>query len=93
MVDGDWLFGMAAGTVMCRNELRESPAPQYDRHRDQVQAFAIPHFGDRDWILPMQRIPFPRTTEQQCRRVVMWFARLLLEGKVVAQPWKALQVS
>ena len=28
VVEGDWLFGMAAGTVLCRNELRESPTPQ-----------------------------------------------------------------
>jgi hypothetical protein len=28
VVEGDWLFGMAGGTVMCRNELREAPTPQ-----------------------------------------------------------------
>eukprot|EP00750_Incisomonas_marina_P000046 INCI1003.1.p1 GENE.INCI1003.1~~INCI1003.1.p1 ORF type:complete len:1203 (+),score=238.03 INCI1003.1:512-3610(+) len=91
VVEGDWLFGMAGGTVLCRNELRESPAPQYDPKADRVRAFVIPHFGDRDWVLPMQRVAFPSDTEQLRRRRVMWFARLLLEGKVISQPWKAMQ--
>ena len=61
---------------------------------------ALPWLASDDCLLrlqfgqvrPMQRVPYPGITEQQQRRRIMWFARLLLEGQVIRQPWKALQV-
>ena len=50
VVDRDWLFSVAQGTMLCRNELRESPSPQYDAKSDSIRAFVTPHFGDRDWV-------------------------------------------
>ena len=49
-MDRGWLFGVASGTVLCRNELRESPTPQYDKRSDDILGFVTPHFGDRDWV-------------------------------------------
>ena len=73
----------------------DMPMPSYDESSDNVLCTSKPTFGPHRWALPATRIPICETKqtssssyssgasseEIECR----WFARLLLEGKVVGE--------
>ena len=73
----------------------DMPMPSYDGKSDKILCTSKPTFGPHRWELPATRIPIRETKqassssysggasseEIECR----WFARLLLEGKVVGE--------
>ena len=92
----DDIIAMLGGTLPWWNFLLHwTPMPSYDENSDKVLCTSKPTFGPHRWALPATRIPICETKqtssssyssgasseEVECR----WFARLLLEGKVVGE--------
>lgn len=81
-----WLHRIAPS--MCsRSDPLPDPPPRYDSKMDTVQAVISPLYGPLNWDLPPQTMPLPPGPE-----LYKQFARLLLEGKVLASfqvflPW------
>ena len=96
-IDPTWLWKLAANTPLCcMSRPALLPHPRYDAREDKVMCFRTPLFGQHRWALPKQLVPFPwhpqrepgaacGDTSIKCEfQYTCWFARLLLEGKVVA---------
>ena len=82
-VDARWIAPCAMDTPMVSfSAPLEAPAPSYDAARDTLLCYVQPTFGGHKWQLPPHQMIFPGAgvhAEEQLR----WFARFLLEGKVV----------
>ena len=79
----EWIAHAAKGTPLCSlSAPLDVPAPTFDAEQDVLVCHVRPTFGAHKWELPPHRVPFPHGehSEQHYR----WFARLLLEGKVVS---------
>jgi len=75
-IDPDWLCGLSqGGTQITSLAQLEVPEPSYLPERDMVICSVRPTFGPLGWTLPVERVP--------CADPYPWFARALLEGKVV----------
>lgn len=59
----------------------ESPGPAYDAQCDRVVCYVTPRFGCDGWRL--RPVPVPLKDAASPEVTVRWFARLLLEGRVL----------
>jgi ATP-dependent RNA helicase DHX37/DHR1 len=83
VIEADWLPALASGTPLCRNgPPLDTPAPFYDRLRDEVMVTVVPHFGDANWKLAPTAVPCLASTFADLEIRVRVFARALLEGDV-----------
>mmetsp|Transcript_21731 Transcript_21731/g.42711 ORF Transcript_21731/g.42711 Transcript_21731/m.42711 type:complete len:1144 (+) Transcript_21731:994-4425(+) len=83
-IDPAWLFELSKGTEQCSlSAVLEHPPPSYEAKRDELVACVHPLFGPRRWKLPVQWLKFPASTGEEVRERSRWFARALLEGKVL----------
>ena len=82
-VDARWIAPAAQDTPMVSfSAPLEAPSPSYDAARDLTLCYVQPTFGGHQWQLPPHQMVLPgggAHAEEQLR----WFARFLLEGKVV----------
>jgi ATP-dependent RNA helicase DHX37/DHR1 len=94
-VEPEWLRTAAAGTPLCVLGAPELLMPPvYDPTVDRVLGWSTPSFGPRQWQLPLVKVPLAQTLEFEKTQSTSadikaseleyrWFARFLLEGKVV----------
>eukprot|EP00941_MAST-03F_sp_MAST-3F-sp1_P001310 g1310.t1 len=80
VVEADWLVSAARGSPMLRggDEVLMEPPPFYDSSRDVVRCWKKYRYGPHLWDLPLQEEDHPAD-----ERRFEWFARLLLEGKII----------
>ncbi|TPX65100.1 hypothetical protein SpCBS45565_g05370 [Spizellomyces sp. 'palustris'] len=82
-IEDTWI-SLVAPRHLCRmGKVMEQPEPRYDGAVDKIVGYCIPNFGPRMWDLPPREMELPRL-EDRCK----WFARSLIEGKVVLMEQK-----
>ncbi|XP_071491371.1 probable ATP-dependent RNA helicase DHX37 [Diadema antillarum] len=76
-IDGDWLPLLVPHLCTFSRPLEE-PTPSYHSPTGTVRCHMTSTFGRNAWQLPSQELEYPKCVDR-----VKWFARFLLEGKVV----------
>jgi ATP-dependent RNA helicase DHX37/DHR1 len=93
-IDPSWLGTLARGSYLLRlGDPLSSPLPSYDANKDAVLCSVLTKFGNRGWeIPPMQVEMYPALQKigKQSTHFLLddsfrWFARFLLEGKVLPE--------
>ena len=77
-VEPDWIPVLVPSLCTFSKPL-EDPPPRYDSEAGIVKCHMTCTFGPRSWQIPAQEIEYPAGLDRY-----KWFARFLLEGKVVA---------
>ena len=77
-MEPDWIPVLVPSLCTFSKPL-EDPPPRYDSEADIVKCHMTCTFGPRSWQIPAQEIEYPAGLDRY-----KWFARFLLEGKVVA---------
>jgi ATP-dependent RNA helicase DHX37/DHR1 len=79
VIEPQWLALYAPN--MCHfSKPLEEPCPRYDLETDSVKCHFAATFGTFNWPLPQTELDFPPGRER-----FKWFAKFLLEGRVVPQ--------
>ncbi|KAK3752383.1 hypothetical protein QZH41_008586, partial [Actinostola sp. cb2023] len=76
-VEPDWLPVLVPNKC-CFSKPEENPQPRYDDESGIVKCHMTSTFGTRAWQIPTQELEYPSGLER-----FKWFARFLLEGKVI----------
>jgi len=76
-VEPDWIPVLIPNMCTFSKPL-EDPAPRYDSEAGIVKCHMTCTFGPRSWQVPAQELEYPRGLDKY-----KWFAKFLLEGKVV----------
>jgi ATP-dependent RNA helicase DHX37/DHR1 len=94
-IDPAWLGSLAKGSQLLRlGEPVPSPQPVYDSEKDAVMCCVMTKFGSHGWEIPPVRIEMFDTlqsteSKRSCHFLgddsFRWFARFLLEGKVLPE--------
>ena len=77
-VQPDWIPVLVPSLCTFSKPLEEHP-PRYDSEAGVVKCHMRCTFGPRSWQVPAQELEYPAGLERY-----KWFAKFLLEGKVVA---------
>jgi ATP-dependent RNA helicase DHX37/DHR1 len=95
-IDPAWLGQVAAGSrLLTFGDPLEVPRPVYDADRDEIMCSIVTKFGKHGWEVPPVKRGLPSVLADLARRnkhsphyglgdEYRWFARFLLEGKVLA---------
>lgn len=95
-IEPDWLPSLAANSPLLSFGVPlTSPPPVYDYGQDSVLVYCTPKYGTHHWELRAHPVP-AANLEKCCRKTasggvsfkelgVRWFARSLLEGKVLKE--------
>lgn len=89
-IDPDWLGRVAIGSNLLHiGEPRSTPCPSYDSIQDALLCSVATRYGSHGWQLPPVKINMrvalcSSTKAFDCEAPYRWFARFLLEGKVLA---------
>jgi len=95
-INQSWLFDLAEGTSQCNlSRVLDQPPPTYSHEKDCMLACVHPMYGPRQWKLPYQWVSYPISSSDEIRERTQWFARSLLEGKVLKsfsmlKPWLSI---
>jgi hypothetical protein len=93
-VDQSWLGVLAEGSpLLSEGEPLTTPSPIYDKKQEAVMCSVAATYGCRGWcILPVCRVMYDYLASYQGRSSFSskkdsfrWFARFLLEGKVIEE--------
>lgn len=94
-LDPSWLGSVASGSRLLRlAEPKTSPPPFYDHDRDAVMCNVATFFGRHGWEIPSVQVKLCDALVEATGRLssqfapddsFRWFARLLLEGKVLSE--------
>ena len=94
-IDPVWLGPLAKGSNMLRiGEPVPTPQPVYDKHNDKIVCSALTKYGVHGWEIPPIRVVMhPALLKQSNKGTIhfdhkdsfRWFARFLLEGKVLPE--------
>ncbi|CAJ1903459.1 unnamed protein product [Cylindrotheca closterium] len=94
-LDSNWLGDLAKGSnLLSLGEPLSSPPPTYDAGKDAIICSVVTKFGSRGWeIPPAKRVMSEVLSRTEVRRGAdfladdsfRWFAKFLLEGKVIPQ--------
>lgn len=76
-VEPEWLPVLVPNQCAFSKPLEEPP-PRYDSEAGVVKCHMTCTFGPRSWQIPAQELEYPSGLERY-----KWFARFLLEGKVI----------
>lgn len=81
-INKGWLARLAGNGPMCSfSAPLETPQPFYDEKKDMIMCYVSPRFGPHLWDLPAYLKEFPQGDPS----VFKWFARCLLEGKIIPE--------
>mmetsp|Transcript_1640 Transcript_1640/g.2216 ORF Transcript_1640/g.2216 Transcript_1640/m.2216 type:complete len:421 (-) Transcript_1640:188-1450(-) len=83
VLDPSWLVSLGEGSpLLSLSDPLTAPSPCYDVKNDLLCVYVMPRYGVHSWELGAHKVPASTTTadEEFCAR---WFARLLLEGKIL----------
>ena len=93
-IDPSWLGSLAQGSSLLRlGEPMSFPLPSYDSDRDAVLCSVVTKFGNRGWEIPPVKVEMYSTLQKVGKQSThflvddsfRWFARFLLEGKVLPE--------
>lgn len=94
-IDPSWLGEISKGTkLLSFGPPLLSPPPSYDADQDAVLCSVTTKFGSHGWeIQPVKKIMFDVVTNRETKQTsdylandsFRWFARFLLEGKIVTE--------
>lgn len=94
-IDPSWLGSLAKGSrLLSLGEPLPSPLPSYDTDQDAILCSVTTKFGGRGWeVPPVQVEMFEALQSSEAKRSghflvddsFRWFARFLLEGKVLCE--------
>lgn len=63
--------------------LLDSHPPQYDPKQDMIKCSVKTRFGHPSWEIPPLQVPLKDHTQKDTELLYRWFARFLLEGKIL----------
>ncbi|TPX36362.1 hypothetical protein SmJEL517_g01520 [Synchytrium microbalum] len=78
-ISESWLSTLGPASLCTQGNILEEPSPRYDAAQDAIVGFAAAKYGPHGWELPVRQVPVTGTER------FVWFARELLEGKVVLE--------
>uniref|UniRef100_A0A7S2VW51 RNA helicase n=1 Tax=Triparma pacifica TaxID=91992 RepID=A0A7S2VW51_9STRA len=91
-IEPEWLCSLARNSPLLKlGDISASPPPEFDRDRDAVVCYREVLYGEAGWKLPPTKFEMVKCFEEENFREgvgaqkgdnYVWFARLLLEGKV-----------
>ncbi|KAK3084248.1 hypothetical protein FSP39_010668 [Pinctada imbricata] len=81
-IEPEWLPVFASYHCTLSKPL-DDPEPDYDEVKGQVMCHMTSTFSRCVWAVPAVRLEYPRSIDKY-----KWFARFLLEGRVVKNLWK-----
>lgn len=80
-INKQWLPRLANDNPVCVfSEPLETPSPFFDEKKDCMMCYVIPRYGPHLWEMPAYLMKYPLHDQN----VYKWFAKQLLEGKVVS---------
>jgi len=90
-VDPLWLGSIAMESNLLKiGKTLDMPRPNYDAEQDVINCFVTTKYGDRNWMINPVKVRMsdalwknPETCANQTDDCYRWFARSLLEGKVI----------
>lgn len=90
-IDASWLplLSDISSGMFSTGSVLDSPSPYYDVKRDAVMCFLRCKFGPLSWQIPPVAVNMKAESERSTSTTLMiddshsWFARFLLEGKVI----------
>lgn len=80
IVSEKWLYPLGSRMFVNQGKMLEQPEPKYDYKKDEVLVFVLPHYGPKLWDLNPTEIALANNATSPNK--FMWFAKLLVEGKV-----------
>lgn len=82
LLNKTWLPRLSADSQQCVfSSPLETPQPFFDPKKDAIMCYVTPRFGPHLWELPAYLVEYPRREGDEFK----WFAKELLEGKVVKE--------
>lgn len=82
LLSKSWLPRLSANSQQCVfSPPLETPQPFYDSKKDCIMCYVTPRYGPHLWELAAYAIEYPRSESN----VYNWFAKELLEGKVIKE--------
>lgn len=93
-IDPNWLGTLAAGSkLLSIGEPINFPMPKYDQEKDEIICSVLTKYGDQGWLLPPVQIVMSKVLQKATKQTsavggddpYRWFARSLLEGKVLEE--------
>lgn len=97
-IDADWIAGICHGSnLMTLGSALTSPAPRYVKEKDSIQCPVETKFGGHGWDIPPYYVDMYDLIEKENKSgqrkqgsvrkddSFRWFARYLLEGKVLSE--------
>jgi len=93
-VDPEWLGALADGSnLLSMGVPLDTPLPSYNKERDAVMCSVTTKFGDHGWLIPSRQVvmydavngPGAQGSAFLADDSFRWFARFLLEGKVLKE--------
>lgn len=94
-IDPAWLGQIATGSQLLRlGEPKPTPPPVYSVEQDAIMCHISTRFGRHGWEIPpvqakmfpaLQQLPGKQSAHFQVDDSFRWFARFLLEGKVLSE--------
>eukprot|EP00010_Vexillifera_abyssalis_P001980 CAMPEP_0201562940 /NCGR_PEP_ID=MMETSP0173_2-20130828/79608_1 /ASSEMBLY_ACC=CAM_ASM_000268 /TAXON_ID=218659 /ORGANISM="Vexillifera sp., Strain DIVA3 564/2" /LENGTH=192 /DNA_ID=CAMNT_0047977563 /DNA_START=320 /DNA_END=895 /DNA_ORIENTATION=+ len=79
-VSAEWLVQLAPDALCNWGDPLDVPPPKYESDQDTITCVVRPTFGRHRWVLPVQKVPFPTSSNL----FYQFFARFLFEGEIVA---------
>ena len=93
-IDPEWLGALADGSnLLAMGAPLDTPLPSYNKERDAVMCSVTTKFGDHGWLIPPRQVvmydavngPGAQGSAFLADDSFRWFARFLLEGKVLKE--------
>eukprot|EP00816_Leptocylindrus_hargravesii_P011223 CAMPEP_0196823936 /NCGR_PEP_ID=MMETSP1362-20130617/89662_1 /TAXON_ID=163516 /ORGANISM="Leptocylindrus danicus, Strain CCMP1856" /LENGTH=731 /DNA_ID=CAMNT_0042203993 /DNA_START=1 /DNA_END=2193 /DNA_ORIENTATION=+ len=93
-IDPTWLGTLSEGSaLLSMGAPLDTPPPTYSRNKDAVMCSVMTQFGESGWVIPPVQVEMFSALNDPSKKVTSsfmvddsfrWFARFLLEGKVIA---------
>jgi len=93
-IDPNWLGALADGSnLLTKGEPMNFPTPKYDTDKDAIICSVVTKYGDQGWLLPPVQVVMSEVIQKGTKQTSIalgddpyrWFARHLLEGKVLEE--------
>ena len=93
-IDPEWLGSLSDGSnLLSIGAPLDTPLPAYDKEKDAVMCSVTTKFGDQGWLIPPRQTtmyeavnsPGAKGSAFLADDSFRWFARFLLEGKVLVE--------